>query len=494
MIKKKQLPQSRSASTMPDSMVAKQAENWRPHNYQKKAIQFLLEHAAAGLFLDPGLGKTSITLGAIRILKREGIINRVLIIAPLRVCYSVWPREVEKWADFNHLRIEILHGSDKDKAIRRDADIYVINPEGLDWLLTDGRMKVLDADTLVIDESSKFKHPNTRRFKNIKPTLPRFKRRWILTGTPAPNGLMDLFGQVYILDLGKSLSPYISHFRREFFEQTGFGGFTWVPKHGAEEMIHELLRPMTLRLSAEDYLDMPELIQNNVFVDVPEKAMRVYKELEEHLIAQLEGGDVVTAMSAAAASMKCRQVANGGLYRQPEDPVATKGERWAHLHDAKTEAVLDLVEELSGQPVLIAYDFEHDRDRLLKALGKDTPYIGGGVSAKASKEIEAAWNAGEIPVLLGHPQAMGHGLNLQESGGHIIWHSLTWDYELYDQFIRRIWRQGNTGKHVIVHHVVARDTIDEAILKSLKVKKKTQNALLSALKDYAKVRKPISKI
>lgn len=461
-------------------------QSWKPHKYQEKAIKHLLERSAAGLFLDPGLGKTSITLGAIKILLREKLIKRVLVIAPLRVAYSVWPVEVEKWEDFRHLRVVVLHGGDKEKKLRESADIYVINPEGLNWLMSSGRFSTLGADVLVVDESSKFKHPKTERFKTLKGVLGRFSRRWILTGTPAPNGLMDLFGQCYVMDLGKSLGQYITHFRAKYFTPVDRMGFNWAPAEGAEEAIYDALRPYVLRLSATDYLELPELIENVVTVELPPKARKVYDELEEELLAELDGGGLAVALSTAAAAIKCRQIANGGLYRQfdADDKPILKKDEWIHLHDAKTEAVLDIVEELGGSPVLIAYDFAHDRERLLKALGKDTPYIGGGVSPKRTDEIVREWNAGRIPVLLGHPAAMGHGLNMQGAGSHIIWHSLTYDLELDEQFIRRIWRQGTKSKRVTVHRIVAKGTTDEAILRAIRRKGKVQNRLLDALREY----------
>lgn len=460
------------------------SKDWKPHKYQKNAIKFLLEHAAAGLFLDPGLGKTSIVLGATKILKEQGLLNRVLVIAPLRVCYGVWPAEAQKWNDFHGLKVVVLHGKDKELALRQEADIYVINPEGLDWLLQNNRLKNLKVDTLVIDESSKFKHTQTRRFKSLKPTLNKFARRWILTGTPAPNGLMDLFGQIYILDLGRAFTPYITKFRLEFFNSIGFGGYTYVPKPGSEERIHELIRPLTLRLEAADYLELPQLIENYIHVELPPKVRKTYTEMEEILFAMLDNGELAIAQTAAAASMKCRQIANGGIYKNLDYTPAVRSDAWQNLHMEKANATLDLVEELNGQPLLVAYDFEHDRARLLEVLGKDTPYIGGGVSAKRGAEIEAAWNRGEIPVLLAHPQAAGHGLNLQGSCHHVLWHSLTWDLELYEQFNKRVLRQGNKFSHVTIHHLVAKNTIDEVMVRAVKGKAKVQNRLLLALKDY----------
>lgn len=482
---------------------------WTPYAYQKKAVKFLLEHAASALFLDPGLGKTSITLAAIKLLKQKKVLDKVLLIAPLRVCYSVWPKEVEKWQDFHGLRVQVLHGSKKDEALKADADVYVINPEGLDWLLQVKKTKVvspktgkvttkvdvdlrrwkaLGFDTLVIDELSKFKHTSTNRFKALKLVLNTFRRRWGLTGSPASNGLMDLFGQCYILDQGRTLGPYITHYRMKYFNPSRDGS-SWVLREGADEKIYERLAPLALRMAADDYLDMPALVENNIRVDLPGDVLQVYSQLEDDLIAKL-GDGVVVASNAAAASMKCRQVVNGGIYLDPDIEKLVKAPKskreWLNLHTEKVDALADLIEELQGSPLLVAYDFEHDLDRLREKLGKDVPYIGGGVTAKRSAELEKAWNAGELPVLLGHPQAMAHGLNLQEVGNHVCWHSLTWDFELYDQFIRRVLRQGNKSKKVFVHHIIAKGTIDEVVLSALKSKRKGQNALFDALKKLRK--------
>jgi SNF2 family DNA or RNA helicase len=477
---------------------------WQPHAYQKKAVKFLLEHAASALFLDPGLGKTSITLAAIKLLKQKQVLDKVLLIAPLRVCYSVWPKEVDKWTDFGGIKVAVLHGPKKDEALKSEADIYVINPEGLDWLLqvkktktATGKTKVdvdlrrfkaLGFDTLVVDELSKFKHTNTNRFKALKLVLNTFRRRWGLTGSPASNGLLDLFGQCFVLDQGRTLGPYISHYRMKYFVPS-HDGFSWNIREGAEQEIYDRIRPLALRMAADDYLDMPTLIENNIRVDLPDNVMRVYDQLEEDLIAKLDS-KVIVASTAAAASMKCRQVANGGIYLDPEVQALVKlpksKREWVNLHTEKVDALADLIEELQGSPLLVAYDFEHDLDRLREKLGQDVPYIGGGVSAKRSAELEALWNAGKLPVLLGHPQAMAHGLNLQEMGNHVCWHSLTWDYELYDQFIRRVLRQGNKSKKVFCHHIMAKGTIDEAVLAAVKSKRKGQNALFDALKNLCK--------
>lgn len=473
---------------------------WAPHAYQKKAVKFLLEHAASALFLDPGLGKTSIALAAIKLLKQKKVLDRVLLIAPLRVCHSVWPKEVEKWTDFHGLRLQVLHGPRKDEALKTDADIYVINPEGLEWLLdvtktktATGKTRVevnlkrwkqLNFDTLIVDELSKFKHIGTNRFKALKLVLHTFRRRWGLTGSPAPNGLLDLFGQCFVLDQGRSLGPYISHYRMKYFLPS-HDGFSWNLREGADQEIYERLSPLALRMAAEDYLEMPVLIENNIKVELPPDVMQLYERLEEDLIARLEDS-VIVASNAAVASMKCRQVASGGIYLDQEVQALIKlpksKREWVDLHTAKVDALADLIDELQGSPLLVAYDFAHDLARLQEKLGKEVPYIGGGVSTKRATELEHLWNAGKLPVLLGHPQSIAHGLNLQETGHHVCWHSLTWDYELYDQFIRRVRRQGNKSKRVFCHHIIAKGTIDEVILAAVKSKRRGQNALFEALK------------
>lgn len=447
-----------------------------PHNYQQKAIKFMIERGCAGLFLDPGMGKTSITLATIKLLKSMKMLNKVLIIAPLRVCYATWPAEIEKWDDFQNLTFEVLHGNKKDGKLHSDADIFITNPESLPWLVAATNGKDFPFDMLVVDESSKFKNPSSKRFKLIKKLLDKFRRRYILTGSPAPNGLLDLFGQVFIMDKGATFGPYVTHYREKFFYPTGFGGYDWKLKDNSEKEIHNLLQPRVMRLAAEDYLELPPLVEVNINVKLPPEAMKTYIEMERKLKTDVEAGQVIAANSAVA-TLKCRQISNGGIYTNAIE------DEYQNIHMAKAEAVLDLIEELEGQPALVAYDFQHDLDRLKQVLGKDTPHIGSGVSAKKSQELVQAWNRGDIPVLLGHPSSMAHGLNMQESGRAVIWHSLTWNLEEREQFIRRIWRQGQQGR-VFVYNIIAENTIDHAIMLAVARKDKSQKALLNALRDY----------
>lgn len=479
---------------------------WKPQSYQKKAVKFLLEHACAALFLDPGLGKTSITLAAIKMLKARKLVNKVLIIAPMRVCYATWPGELDKWKDFAGLKVEVLHGPGKDAALKREADIYVINPEGLEWLTqakktkTENskkasydvdlrRWKALGFDTLVIDELTKFKNTSSSRFKIMKKIHGLFGRRWGLTGSPAANGLLDLFGQCYILDEGRSLGPYVTKYRTEYFKEVG--PFTWIPKDGAPELIYERLSPLALRMSSEDYLDMPALIINNIRLDMPASAMDIYIKMEDDLIASIEA-NVIVASNAAVASGKCRQIANGALYLDREvvemGLAISKGKReWADIHTEKLDALEDLVDELQGSPLLVAYDFGHDQARL-RARFPGAEFA-ADCNVKDYRALEARWNNGEIHLLFGHPASLGHGLNLQKCGHHVAWYAMNWDKELYDQFIARVWRQGNDSKKVFVHHFIMRDTIDEAIYGALKSKHKGQKALFDGLKELAKTRR-----
>ena len=450
-------------------------------------MRFLLTNECGGLFADPGMGKTSISLAAFKELKRRKQARTALVIAPLRPCYLVWPKELAKWKDFSNLRMEVLHGPRKAQALARKADIYVINPDGLQWLLTTADMRRFDV--LIIDESTKFKHTRTKRFKLLKQFLPQFNRRWILTGTPTPNGYLDLFGQIYILDLGAALGAYITHYRFNYFTPMGYGGYTWVLKPESEKAIQRQIAPYTLRLEASA-ADMPERIENVIRIELPEDARKIYEEMEEDMITLLQGGHEVQAKNAAAASTKCRQVANGGLYfrdiKYGEDgmPTFVGPRQWQNLHTEKVDAIGDLHEQLQGSPLIVTYDFEHDLDRLLSAFPK-AAVMGGGTSMKESIAIEAAWNKGRIDLMLAQPQAMGHGLNLQSGPGHTIaLHSLMWDYEIYDQLIRRVWRTGQKSKHVFVHHIVARNTTDEAMLKALRAKRRGQDNLLAALRDY----------
>lgn len=459
------------------------------------------------------MGKTSITLAAIKILKQRGVLKKALIIAPLNPLLLTWPKELYLWLDFHGLTYAILHGPAKDQELQRDVDICFINPEGLEWLLDVAKrttptgkkradanvaaFKALGFDTLVVDELSNFKHASSQRTQALKDVIHCFSRRWGLTGSPAPNGLMDLFGQCLILDEGRTLGRYITYYRREYFDQDPYSRYTYTLKDGAADKIYERLRPLALRMGADDYLELPQVHDNPIMLTMPDAARRVYAQVEKDFIAQLTAGTLVAANAAVASGM-CRQIASGAAYLSDDLPAMVRksaGQReWAEIHDTKLQALKRLTGELQGQPLLVAYDFKHTLERAQKIFGKDLPYIGGGVSTKRKMELEALWNQGRLPILFGHPKSVAHGLNLQgASACNICWLDPTWDLELYIQFIGRLKRQGSSAKRIFNHLLLMEGTVDEVILSTLRDKDKTQQALFNALKRYVTGRKLTSK-
>lgn len=467
--------------------------SWKPHLPQKRGMKFLVEHGAAALLFDPGLGKTSTTYGAFCFLKKRKVATRMLVVAPLRVCQLVWPAEAEEWAEFSHLKVGVLHGPHKEQVLR-DAlqyDVLVINPEGLPWLISGSsrgtildrkRWKALQCDTLVVDELTKFKHTKGTRFKIFKQCLGTFDRRWGLTGTPVPNGLLDLFGQMYVLDLGNALGAYITHYRNRYFINPDGQGWKWVLQAGAAELIYAKVKNLALRADAEDYLDLPEIVPLKHYVALPPKARKLYDDIEEDLYAKM-GAQEVTVANSAAAGTKLRQICNGAVYVDDDMAARAMGKKRSvlELHPAKLDMLEELVDELQGQPMLVAYEFNHDLDRLRKRF-PDAPYIGAGVSSKRAKEIEDGWNEGSIPLLFGHPAAMGHGLNFQKcNAAHVAWFGMMWDLELVDQFFKRVRRQGNKAKRVFNHYIMAKDTVDEDVFWALQHKAKGQFSFLAAM-------------
>ena len=469
------------------------SELWKPHSYQRTAVSFLLSNPCSGLFLDPGLGKTSTSLSTIKILKYSDSIKGVLMIAPLRVIYSVWPNEINKWSNFENLSYTLLHGETKNSIWGAKKDIYLVNPEALKWLhseLLDGLRegKKCPFDTIWIDESTKFKSHESNRFKYVCDMLPLFKRRHIMTGTPSPKSLLDLWSQIYILDEGKSLQSNFHHFRNKYFESKDWDKYNWTIKDFSADAIYEAVAPLVLEMSADDYLDMPDLLFNDIQVELPDKAFKHYKRMEKEFFIELDGLEA-TAEAAAQASMKCHQIANGRVYEDIPDNLNDdelrefkKTRKVIQVHKSKLEALRDLVDELNGKPLLIAYHFKHDLEAIKSILG-DVPYIGSGVNPKQTQKLVEDWNNGKLPILVGHPVSMAHGLNLQSSGNDICWYSLTWSLEDYLQFIARIYRQGVSGS-VRVHHLISKGTIDEVMLSRLGVRAKDQHDLRSALKEY----------
>lgn len=468
---------------------------WIPHDYQCTATSFLISNPRSALFLDPGLGKTSISLAVTKILKYSEQISGVLLVAPLRVSYSVWPSEISKWANFNKLSHTILHDDNKGSIWGYKKDIYLINPEGLQWLhkellrgLQLGRKCPFNA--LIIDESTKFKSHKSNRFQYVCDMLPLFNRRHILTGTPSPKSLLDLWSQIYILDEGKSLGTNYHRYRNKYFQASDWNKHDWQIKDFSKEEIYAKIANLVLDMSAEDYLNMPELIFNNIPVLLNEKAMALYKRMEREMFIELEDSQA-SAEAAAQATMKCHQIANGNVYEdipidlnEEEIKQFRKIRKTLHVHDDKLEALKDLIEELNGKPIIIAYHFKHDLEALKKALGKNIPHIGSGVSSKKSKELENKWNKGELPILLGHISSMAHGLNMQKGGNDICFYSVTSDLELYVQFYRRVYRQGVKGNQVRVHHLVAMNTVDEAFMCRLGERADQEMDLRAALREY----------
>ena len=471
---------------------------WIPHVYQRIAISFLLSNPRSGLFLDPGMGKTSITLSTIKILTLSDQIKSVLIVAPLRVCYSTWSGEIEKWSNFQGMSTTILHSKSKDTLWGARKNIYLINPEGLAWLhkeLLVGLKSGIESpfDTLWVDESTKFKTFGSERFGLLVDMLPLFKRRHIMTGTPAPRNLLDLWSQVFILDEGKSLGHNYHKFRNTYFETNDWNKYSWNMKDFAEDKIYESIAPLVLEMSSNDYLDMPPIVYNSILIDIPAKAMKHYKQMERDYFIQLDSLEA-SAEAAAQSSMKCCQIANGRVYEDiPEDlnedeiRVFRKTRKTLDVHSSKLDALSDLIAELNGKPLLIAYYFKHDLESIQKVLkkikGTTIAHIGTGVSGIQSKQVEQDWNGGKVDFLIGHPGSMAHGLNLQNGGNDICWYSLPWSLEDYIQLNDRLYRQGVKGS-VKIHHLICRDTLDEAKMNRLGERADSQMDLRIALKSY----------
>ncbi len=446
-----------------------------PHDYQREAIEFLLKRRSAALFADPGLGKTVIalaTLNSLRILEPS---IKALVIAPMRPMRSTWPPEVLLWDQFKHLKSQVLHG--KDKEIDLDNDIFVVNPEGIESALK--QFKKIRPRVLFIDESSKFKNWTAKRTKVLKRYSRHFDRCYIMTGTPSPNSYLDLFSQIYLVDNGAAFGKSIVRFKEKYFHPTDWNRYNWEINDGAEQLIQERIAPYCLRLDGDKLLELPDMIMSNVWVELFSRNRRIYDKAQKEMFAELDSGAVVSAGSAAASYGLCRQIASGEAYIDTED-----GEKTSQvIHSAKMDALHDLIDELGGKPVLVTYAYRHELARLQKALG-NPPYIGGGVSSAKGDELVRRWNNDELPILLVHPASVSHGLNLQYgSGRHIIWYSLTDDPEAYEQTNKRIMRQGVSSR-VYVYHLIARNTVDQAIISRLRSKSKKQGALLDALHEY----------
>ena len=446
---------------------------YSPHNYQTYATDFIVGHPEAAVFLDMGLGKSVITLTALLDLCLDRFeIAKVLVIAPLRVARDTWTAELQKWDHLKCFTYATVIGSvsEREAALRKKAHIYLINRENVSWLIEESGFP-FDFDMIVIDELSSFKSYQAKRFRSLLRVRPTVKRIVGLTGTPAGNGLTDLWAEFRILDLGKRLGRFITHYRNRYFlpdKRNGMTVYSYKPLPGAEDAIYRQISDITVSMKAVDHLDMPECIFNDVTVSLSEEERQKYDTLRNNLILSL-GEDEIDASNAASLSNKLSQMANGAVYG--EDKTVHR------IHDRKLDALEDLIEAANGKPVLVAYWYRHDLERIRTRF--------------CVREIRTPtdisdWNAGKIPVAVIHPASAGHGLNLQAGGSTLIWFGLTWSLELYLQTNARLWRQGQTAKTVVIHRIVAEGTVDELMLKALDRKERSQNSLIDAVRVMLK--------
>lgn len=443
-----------------------------PHDYQTYATNFILQHPISAVFLDMGLGKSVITLTAIFDLVLDSfLIRKVLVIAPLRVARDTWPFEIEKWDHLKGMTYSVAIGTEQERkfALMRNVDVYIINRENVDWLVNKSGLP-FDFDMVVVDELSSFKAYSSKRFKALRRVRPKVKRIVGLTGTPSGNGLMDLWAEIGILDMGQRLGRFITHYRNKFFtpeKRNQLVVFSYKPLPGAEDEIYRLISDITISMKNTDYIKLPELVMNEISVWLSEKEQKAYDTIKRDLILSLEGRDI-DAANAAALSGKLLQMANGAVYDENGGV--------AHLHDRKLDALEDIIEAANGKPVLVAYWFKHDLERILNRF-------------PAAKLDSAAsirrWNDGKIPLAVIHPASAGHGLNLQAGGSTLVWFGLTWSLELYQQTNARLWRQGQKDT-VVIHHIITKSTIDEDVMRALERKDKTQTALIEAVKANLK--------
>lgn len=442
---------------------------YNPHDYQRYAAEFIITQPVAALLLDMGLGKTSITLTAINDLLFDSFeIHKVLVVAPLRVARDTWSAEIEKWEHLKNLRYSVVVGTAQERisALSTPADIYIINRESIQWLVEESGLP-FDFDMAVIDELSSFKNHQSKRFRAFMKVRPKLKRIVGLTGTPAGNGLMDLFAEFKLLDMGERLGRLIGQYRNTYFQPDKCNGmviYSYKPLPDAEQRIYDKISDITISMKAADHLIMPELVSTEYMVQLSENEKEKYDRLKKDLIFSTEDNEV-TAANAASLSNKLSQMANGAVYSDDESVI--------EIHDRKLDALEDIIESMNGKPLLVAYWFKHDLERIRKRFE---------VREIRSSEDISDWNSEKIPVALIHPASAGHGLNLQSGGSTLVWFGLTWSLELYQQTNARLWRQGQTADTVVIQHIIAKGTIDEQIMKALKAKDTTQAALITAVK------------
>lgn len=462
---------------------------WIPSEGQGLAVEHLIRNGSAVLWADVGAGKTSISLTAFAALKEMGMAKHALVMATVRICQLTWRQEAAKWEHTKHLNVQFLHGPKKDKMLEEGlrllpglggVDIFLINYEGLPWLCEKYRGKGgLPFDTIIADELTKLKKHSGVRFKALKKATMRTPRKWGLTGTPAPNGYLDLFGQFLWIDGGASLGTYFTHYRDTYFEPD-WNGFDYVLQRGAEARIKERIKDIIFRL---EYTDLPAMTINDIPVVLSGAARKAYDTMRKEMLLNVPGG-MVTAANAAAVYAKLKQMANGAVYLSGQEG---RTKEWVVIHDDKLDALVELVEGMNGQPLLIAYQYEHDlvriQARLKKEFGWDVPYLGKGVGEAEAQKLQADWNANKLPVLLCQPQSAGHGLNFQEGGaGHLCWFSADFNLETYDQFIGRIRRKGNPNERVVIHRLIVQNSLDELVFAALEEKDTTQSALLRGMR------------
>ena len=447
---------------------------FKPHDYQRYAIHYIETHPIAAILLDMGLGKTVITLTAIQHLLYDRFeIHKVLVIAPLRVAKYNWPEELKKWEHLRDLRYSVVVGNREERiaALRMQADLYIVNRENVQWLVEESSYP-FDFDMLVVDELSSFKSYQAKRFRALMKVRPKVKRIVGLTGTPSSNGLMDLFAEFRLLDMGQRLGRYITRYREQYFEPDKRNAqmvFSYKPLPGAEEAIYQKLLDITISMRATDHLQMPELLSNTYLVTLSEAEEKKYKALKKEMVLEMEGEEITVA-NAAALSNKLLQLANGAIYTDEKEK--------RRLHERKLDALEDLLEAANGQPMLVAYWFKHDLERIIERLTKLKVKYG---TLDQEKNIQQ-WNEGKLRVGLIHPASSGHGLNLQAGGSMVVWFGLTWSLELYQQTNARLWRQGQRSKTVVLQHLVTKGTIDERVLKALENKNAVQQGMLAAVK------------
>ena len=447
---------------------------WVPHEYQARGVDWLISHPEAGLFWKPGLGKTSTTLAAFIRLREMGYSHRMLVLAPLKVAQGTWQAEAAKYKQFQHLKVGFAHGKDKAKVLLDTGyDIVVLNYDGIVWAAPLILEHVKLFGTVVFDELTKMKHTNTKRFKTFKACLPCFQFRYGLTGTPAANGLMDLFGQMMCLDLGYRLGKYITKFRLDYFYQKPYDEYGWYISPDKEAKLHGKVRDIAMYIQPEEFLKLPDLIHVKLTGELEPAQMVQYKHLEDEYIMKLGETDVITAANAAVLTSKLRQFTSGAIYGENKEVKA--------IHNIKLELLENLIEELAGEPIMVAYNFNNEVDRILGVF-PNAAVLRGGMSTTAVNAVIAEWNQGSSPILLVQADMVAHGLNLQFGGYSICWYSQTYNLEVYEQLIARVYRQGQESARVIVYHLLIEKTIDMHVAEKLVQKDITQVALLQALK------------